>query len=178
ERGPQGERGTQGERGLQGEQGVQGLQGVLATAAVTQKTWQGVTMSGSTIVSTSPSQAPSGSCTDSCRVATGPIVVTQPSRIITSAQVKIRNIDFMSRTAACYLIRDAGGSFSDFTYWANATTGMLNPGEQQMLPMTGAADVSAGTYDIGVRCGDALGPGPTQVFEADDITVTAFAIAS
>ncbi|MFM7246089.1 MAG: hypothetical protein ACKO2Y_01270, partial [Actinomycetota bacterium] len=33
--------GATGPAGPQGEQGVQGLQGVLATAAVTQKTWQG-----------------------------------------------------------------------------------------------------------------------------------------
>jgi len=179
--GLQGERGLRGEQGIRGEQGAQGLQGVLATAAVTQKTWQGVDAAGTTIASTSPSQAPSGSCTDSCRVATGPIVVTQPSRIIASAQVKIRNIDttfYMQRPAACYLILDAGGSFSNFTYWANATTDILDVwGKEQMLSMTGAADVSAGTYDIGVRCGDAIGPGPTQIFEADDITVTAFAVA-
>lgn len=179
--GPQGAAGPPGATGSQGTQGAagpQGAQGVLATAAVTQKTAQGVTLSGTTIVSTSPAEAPAGSCTDSCRVATGPIVLTQQGTIIASAQVGIRNIDnTRARAAACYLIRDAGFAFSEFTYWANATTELLALGDWQMLSMTGVAEVSAGSHDIGIRCGDAQGPGPTQAFEADDITVTAFAIA-
>ena len=176
--GPAGPQGATGPQGTQGAAGPQGAQGVIASAAVTQKTEQGVTLSGTTIVSTSPGEPPSGSCTDLCRVATGPIVLTQQGTIIASAQVKIRNVDnTRPRAAACYLIRDAGFAFSEFTYWANATTEFLALGDWQMLSMTGVAEVSAGSHDIGIRCGDAQGPGPTQAFEADDITVTAFAIA-
>ena len=175
--GPQGDRGPQGAPGPQGTQGIQGTQGVIASAAVTQKTAQFVTMTGTTIVSTGPAEPPSGSCTENCRVATGPIVVAQPSRIFASAQVRIQNVQGINRAAACFLVLEFGGGLTNFTYGANATTAALPSGTQEMLSMNGATDVGAGTYDIAIRCGDALGPGPAVVFAADDITVTAFAIA-
>jgi len=177
--GPQGDRGPQGAPGPQGTQGIQGTQGVIASAAVTQKTAQGVTMTGTTIVSTGPVEPPSGSCTENCRVATGPIVVAQPSRIFASAQVEIQNVDIdtITRAAACFLVLEFGGGLTNFTYGANATTAALPSGTQEMLSMNGATDVGAGTYDIAIRCGDALGPGSAVVFAADDMTVTAFAIA-
>jgi hypothetical protein len=175
--GPQGDRGPQGEPGPQGTRGIQGTQGVIASAAVTQKTAQGVTMTGTTIVSTGPVEPPSGSCTENCRVATGPIVVAQPSRIFASAQVEIQNVETITRAAACFLVLEFGGGLTNFTYGANATTAALPSGTREMLSMNGATDVGAGTYDIAIRCGDALGPGPAAPFAADDITVTAFAIA-
>jgi hypothetical protein len=178
--GPQGDRGPQGAPGPQGTQGIQGIQGtqgVIASAAVTQKTAQGVTMTGTTIVSTGPVEPPSGSCTENCRVATGPIVVAQPSRIFASAQVEIQNVETITRAAACFLVLEFGGGLTNFTYGANATTAALIAGTQEMLSMNGATDVGAGTYDIAIRCGDALGPGDAVPFDADDITVTAFAIA-
>ena len=175
--GPQGDRGPQGAPGPQGTQGIQGTQGVIASAAVTQKTAQGVTMTGTTIVSTGPAEPPSGSCTENCRVATGPIVVAQPSRIFASAQVQIQNVETINRAAACFLVLEFGGGLTNFTYGANATTAPLPRGPQEMLSMNGATDVGAGTYDIAIRCGDALDPGSEVVFAADHMTVTAFAIA-
>ncbi len=171
--GPQGERGPQGEQGLQG---IQGLQGVLATLSVTQRNPAGVTGTGSTVGSSSPAEPAAGPCTDNCRVSTGPIVVTQQSRIIASAQVAIRNTSGSTKTIACYIVRDVGGGFSDLTY-ASTATATIADATVATLSLTAAIDASAGSYNLALRCGDANSPNPSTLFTADEITITAFAVA-
>jgi len=168
--------GAAGPAGPQGEQGIQGLQGVLATLSVTQRNPSSVNGSGSTVGSSSPAEPAAGPCTDNCRVSTGPIVVTQQSRIIASAQVAIRNISDSTQTIACYIVHDVGGDFSKLTY-ASTATATITDATVTTLSLTAAIDASAGSYDLALRCGVTLGANPYNLFTADEITITAFAVA-
>jgi hypothetical protein len=126
------------------------------------------------ILSTDPAAATPVPCYSNCRWSTGPIVVSQASRIVITAQVSIRNAGGVADALACTLFLETVGLL-DLTYGGSAIQS-LAVSATTTIGLTGAADVSAGTYDIVLRCGDASGSTGTT-YEADDITVTAFAVA-
>lgn len=174
--GAAGPAGPQGERGPQGEQGLQGAQGVLATASAVQKNNQAFSSSSVNVISTDPAAPTPVPCYSNCRGSTGAITVGQASRIVISTQVSLRNAGGVADAASCTLFLGVPGpALLDLTYGGSATE-YLPTGDTDTVGLTGAADVAAGTYDIVLRCGDANGS-TTTVYEADDITITAFAVA-
>jgi hypothetical protein len=165
-----------GAAGPAGPQGERGPQGVLGTASAVQKNNQSFMSSSVNVISTDPAAPTPVPCYSNCRGSTGAITVSQPSRIVISAQVSLRNAGGVADAASCTIFLGVPGpGLLDLTYGGSATE-YLPAGETDTLGLTGAADVAAGTYDIVLRCGDAGGSTGT-VYEADDIAVTAFAVA-
>jgi hypothetical protein len=148
-RGPAGPAGPQGAAGPAGERGPSGPSGAPGPSVA------GYSVLRPNVASLLPADGSYGTTVtlDTGTTKSGPITVSFPARLIVNGSTRLVNGNASARSLRCRLVLNPGAGEQVISVETNDT---VEPLYGHTETLTGAADVTPGTYNVGMQCATQL----------------------